>query len=310
MKDNDIHIVVNPTAGSGKAGKIASETEQKVKALFGCGVSMTFTKAKNDATTLTREAIIKGASLIIAIGGDGTLNEVANGFFIDGVPINPDCELGIINCGTGRGFANSLKLPKTIDEQLLLLQKPDNTKVDPGSITYKDFSGKVTHRLFINECQAGIGSEVASKVTGKKQKKFGGTLAFGITAIIQALKFKPISLNIEFDNEPEALIKLIGLVIGNGTECAGGMKLTPGAKLDDAFFDVLLMKEMNISTRLLNLSKTYNGSHINSPYFTIKKCKMLKVNSVSNCLVEADGEMLGFSPFTIEMLPAALRVKS
>jgi diacylglycerol kinase (ATP) len=310
MKTSDIHIVVNPTAGSGKAGKIASETEQKVKAIFGSGVIMTFTKEKNDATFITRDAIMKGSSLIIAIGGDGTLNEVANGFFIDGVPINPDCELGIINCGTGRGFANSLKLPKTIDQQITLIQKSGNTTVDLGSITYKDFSGKVTHRLFINECQAGIGSEVASKVYGKKQKKFGGTLAFGITAIIQALKFNPISSNIGFDNEPEQLFKLIGLVIGNGTECAGGMKLTPGAKLDDAFFDVLLMHDMNISTRLLNLSKTYSGSHIHSPYFTIKKCKKLKVTSASNCLIEADGEMLGFSPFTIEILPAALKVKS
>ena len=310
MKINNIHIVVNPTAGSGKAGKIASEIEQKVKTMFGDTVSISFTKEKNDATLLTRKALWSGASLIIAIGGDGTINEVANGFFDKGLPINPDCELGIINCGTGRGFANSLKLPKTIDEQLKVLQKPGNKIVDLGSITCTDFSGKVSKRLFINECQAGIGSEVASKVIGKKQKKYGGKLAFGITATMQALRFNSILLNIEFDDEPEQLFKLIGLVIGNGTECAGGMKLTPGAKLDDAFFDVLLMNDMNIRTRLLNLSKTYNGSHIHSPYFTIRKCKKLKVSSLSNSLLEADGEMLGFSPFTVEMLPAALKVKS
>jgi diacylglycerol kinase (ATP) len=310
MNSSKLHIVVNPTAGSGKAKKIAFEVEQKVKSAFGSEVAMTFTKEKNHATTITRQAIIKGTELIIAAGGDGTINEVTNGFFNEGISINPDCELGIINCGTGRGFANSINLPETIEKQIEVISQACSTHIDLGQITCKGFSGKTTHRLFINECQAGIGSKVASVVVGKKQKKLGGPLAFGLTATIQAIKFKPIWLNIEFDNEPVQEFKLIGLVIGNGTECAGGMKLTPGAKANDGLFDVLLMHDMNPLQRVLNLSKTYAGTHILSPYFSIKRCKKLRVTCDGDSLIEADGEMLGYTPFTVEMIPAAIKVKT
>jgi diacylglycerol kinase (ATP) len=310
MNSSKLHIVVNPTAESGKAKKIAFEVEQKVKSAFGSEVDMTFTKGKNHATTITREAIINGTHLIIAVGGDGTINEVANGFFNEGNAINPDCELGIINCGTGRGFANSINLPESIEKQVELIFQPRNTFIDLGQITYKDFSGKVVNRLFINECQAGIGSKVASVVVGQKQKKLGGPLAFGVTATIQALRFKPILLNIELDNEPVQEFKLIGLVIGNGTECAGGMKLTPGAKPNDGLFDVLLMHDMNPLQRVLNLSKTYSGTHILSRYFSVKRCKKLTVTCTNDYLIEADGEMLGYTPFTVEMIPAALKVKT
>ena len=87
-------------------------------------MNLTFTKEKNDAMVITREAIYNGASVIVVIGGDGTVNEVVNGFFIDGTPVKPFCELGIINCGTGGGYARTLNLPQPIENQIDLLLQP------------------------------------------------------------------------------------------------------------------------------------------------------------------------------------------
>jgi diacylglycerol kinase (ATP) len=309
MKTNNIHIVVNPTAGSGKAKRVAQTLLQKIRNISGSDINVSFTKEKNDATFLTRNAIFNGAKLIIAVGGDGTINEVVNGFYEDGIQLNPFCELGIINCGTGGGYARALNSPESTEQQIELLFQPMSLVLDLGRITCQDQSGKTFSRLFVNECQTGIGSKFAS-IVGKNSKIFGGTIAFGFAAMVQAILMQALKLEIGYDDEAFQEFCLIGLIVGNGTECAGGMKLTPDAELNDGFFDVLSIHDMSVAQRLLNLSKVYSGTHILSPHFSIKRCKKLKIRSDTKVSLEADGEMLGNSPFDIEILPAAIRVKA
>lgn len=309
MKTRYVTIVINPSAGNGKAKREAQYLLQKIKSSCDFEINIRFTKKKNDATFITREAITEGASMIIAVGGDGTINEVVNGFFLEGKPLNPLCELGIINCGTGGGFSKTLKNPHSTGQQIEQILQPGSKALDLGRITCRDYSGSEIHRLFVNECQIGIGSEVASFV-GKKSKIFGGTIAFGLAATLLAMFIKPLSLKIGFDNEPFQEYSLIGLVVGNGTECAGGMKLTPDAKLNDGFFDVLSINDMKTGQRIMNLSKVYSGTHILSPHCSIKRCKKLKIRSDLEISLESDGEVLGNSPFDIEILPSAIRVKA
>jgi diacylglycerol kinase (ATP) len=309
MKTNMIQIVVNPTAGSGRAKQVAHDLLQKIKSNSGYDINLTFSIDKNDALFITRKAISAGASMIVAVGGDGTINEVVNGFFVEGHPINPLCELGIINCGTGGGYARTLNIPESIEQQIELLFLPGSAELDLGQIRYHDNYGITVSRLFVNECQVGIGSDVAERV-GSKSKIFGGKIAFGAAATALAIIMKPLKLELGFDDEAIQVCRLIGLVVGNGTECAGGMKLTPGAKLNDGLFDVLAIHEMSVVQRLTNLSKVYSGKHILSPHFTIKRCKKLKIRSAINISLEADGEILGNSPFDIEIIPAAIKVKT
>jgi diacylglycerol kinase (ATP) len=309
METYDIKIIANPTAGNGKAKKAALYVLQKIKSITPTSVNLVFTKTKNDATRIAREAISNGTTLIVAVGGDGTINEIVNGFFTNGKQINPVCELGIINGGTGGGYARTLNIPPSLDQQIELILKQSSLNLDVGSISYIDSTNKPCNRLFVNECQVGIGSKVAS-IVSKKYKIFGGTLAFGITATIQAIVLNPLKLNISYDNENAHEQNLMGLVVGNGLDCAGGMKLTPNAKLNDGFFDVLSMHEMPVLQRLLNLPKVYSGKHILSPYFSVKRCKKLTIESNQDVSIEADGEMLGNAPFHIEIIPNAIRVKA
>ena len=309
MNTSYVSIVINPSAGNGKAKRIAQSLLQKIKSSCDFEININFTTGKNDATLITRKAIMDGASMIIAVGGDGTINEVVNGFFLEGEPLNPLCELGIINCGTGGGIARTLNNPHSTVQQIEQLLKHGSIALDLGHILCKDYSGTTVSRLFVNECQIGIGSKVAA-IVGKKFKFFGGTIAFGCVATFLAMFMKPLNLSIEFDNEDFQEFRLIGLVIGNGTECAGGMKLTPDAKLNDGFFDVLSINDMKTGQRILNLSKVYSGTHILSPHCSVKRCKKLKVRSASDVSLESDGEIFGNSPFDIEILPTAIMVKA
>jgi diacylglycerol kinase (ATP) len=308
MKTNYVDIIINPAAGNRKALRLAQTLLQKIKSRSDFEIHISVTKEKDEATFITRRAILEGALMIIALGGDGTINEVVNGFFSQGKPINYECELGIINCGTGGGLARALNLPRRADQQIEQLLSPVNRALDLGQISYKESSGMMQKRLFVNECQVGIGCKVAS-VAGKKSKIFGERIAFGFSAALVALSMKPLKLSIAFDNDPMQNVDLMGLVIGNGAECAGGMKLTPDAKLSDGFFDVLTIKNMNVIDRMLNLSKVYSGKHILSPYFSVKRCKKLQIRSDNNVFLEGDGEILGKSPFDIEIFPSAIKVK-
>jgi diacylglycerol kinase (ATP) len=309
MKTGNIQIVINPTAGSGKANRVAYTLLQKIKPATSSDIQLCYTGKKGDATAITRRAVSEGASMIIAVGGDGTINEVVNGFFLGKKPINPLCELGIINCGTGGGFAKTLNNPGSVQEQIELLFRSESALLDLGCISYKNNDGTTVSRLFVNECQIGIGSEVAARV-GKKSKVFGGKIAFGVVATILALHIKPVKVKIGFDDNPADEFSLIGLVVGNGTECAGGMKLTPDAKLNDGYFDVLFMNEMNVFQRILNLSKVYSGKHILSKHFPVRRCKKLIITSGGNLLLEGDGEIIGNPPFEIELIPSSIRLKS
>jgi YegS/Rv2252/BmrU family lipid kinase len=309
VKTSNIQFVVNPVAGSGKAKLVASSILDRIGNKTGSNINVTYTKGKNDATLVTREAIINHAGLIVAVGGDGTINEVVNGFFNDEKQIDPSCELGIINCGTGMGYAGTLNIPRSLDSQIELLLSSSSVDLDLGNITCHDQTGNLISRLFVNECQTGIGSRVTSFV-GKKSKMLGGTIAFGFAATIQALIMNSVKLEIAFENEPYQQFLLIGLVVGNGKECAGGMKLTPGAEMDDGFFDVLLIHEMSRIKRLINLPQVYSGTHIQSPGFSVKRCKNLKISSNSKMSLEADGEIIGFAPFEVNILPSAIKVKA
>ena len=309
MSEKTVHTIVNPIAGGGRTGRLTPKIMAEMERRFGTNFIMHTTRLPLEATNITRKSIMAGAKLIIVVGGDGTVQEAVNGFFRDRKLINPECELGILNYGTGKGLLQTLNLPSSLEEKLDLIASSPGNPIDIGCITYYDEKGRKYERLFINECQVGIGGDVVTEVS-MKHKYFGGTLAFGSVAIKQALFYKALNLTVEFDDKEVISRDLIGVVAGNGAFCAGGMRLTPDARPDDGQFDVLLIHDMNIFRRIWNFTKIYSGRHIKSEYFTLRRSKWLTIDSTEPVLIEADGELLGTVPCEISLLPAVLKVKS
>ncbi len=308
MADNFIQLVVNPIAGSGKARKAFPSILHKFRELTDSEIRVAYTTGAGDAIVLTRDAIVNGALMVVSVGGDGTINEVINGFFNNKIPINPFCELGVIDCGTGGGFASTVNLPESIDQQIELILKSSAIPIDLGCVDFIDTSNKPTFRFFIGECQTGIGSLVVSKI-GSKLKAVAGKYAFFYVSTVEALTLKPSRLRVKYDDNIEEEHRLLGLVVGNGIVCGGGMRLTPNAKLNDGLFDVLLIHNMGLVQRLMNLSKVYSGKHILSRHFSTKRCKKITIQSDSPVSLEADGELLGYSPFAMKIFPQVIKVK-
>jgi diacylglycerol kinase (ATP) len=308
MRQRKVHFIVNPVAGGGRTRKLFTTLLPEIRKIFGSHYQIHMTKHPGEATQYTKEILGYRAELIIAVGGDGTVQEVVNGFFVGKNPVSEICELGIINTGTGRGLIKTLNLPASPTEQLRKVAGLPGRYVDTGFITCRDGCGETRSRIFINECQAGIGGKVVHRVS-MTHKFLGGTLAFGSVAATQAIRYKARDFKVLIEDKEPGFSRLIGVVVANGAHCAGGMQLTPGAKPNDGILDVLLIHDMSPFCRLWNFSRIYSGKHIQSQHFTYQYCRSIRVDAEEPAFVEADGELLGTVPLKIEVLPARIRIR-
>jgi diacylglycerol kinase family enzyme len=175
MNGQKIHIVFNPASAGGKTGRKREKILSELKYHLGSTFGFSETAESKDATTITRKAITKGCDTVIAVGGDGTVNQVLNGFYNNGISINSDIKLGIISCGTGQGFSQSLGLPTDLSSQIKVIRENHIKSVDIGKITFEDNNSP---KYFLNEFQLGIGGDL-SKDISPRTKKVLGKFAFG-----------------------------------------------------------------------------------------------------------------------------------
>lgn len=303
------HIILNPASAAGKTGRRQAEILAHFERNVGGPYTLCVTRKPGEATDSAKQALINGARLIIAVGGDGTIQEVVNGFFLEARLINPRASLGIVNAGTGHGFAQSLGLPGDLERQMRVIAGRTCRTIDVGRAWFTNGGAKPAERYFINECQAGIGGEVVRRV-GAKSKRFGGALAFGLTSAVVALNAPSRTVTVQVDDEPARTYKLIGVVMANGSRMAGGMNLTPGAELSDGLLDILFIHEQSRFERLRNFPKIYSGKHIDLAPFSYRRGRRISLSSAEKVPFEADGELWGTVPCRVEIMAGVLRVKS
>lgn len=306
MTDASIHIIINPVSAGGRTARRLDEILDAVKIEFGHNWTLDFTRAPGDATTLTLRALRRRCKLIIAVGGDGTIQEVVNGFVSNDRLVNPVAELAVVSSGTGQGFAQSLGLTRSIAEQVAVAAHGERRFVDVGRINYGNGSGSV--RYFVNECQLGIGGAVVQTVQ-QNYKRFGGKIAFGAATVQTVFHHPNQSMNLRLDGERIVSGRYTGVVIANGAFTGGGMNLAPGAIMDDGRLDVVIMNNLSILQRLLSFPKIYNGSHVRSKRFECLAATRVAIESEEEVLIEADGELLGTTPCEVEIIPKILPVR-
>jgi diacylglycerol kinase (ATP) len=300
-------LIINPSSSAGRTGKLQSKIITLLKERANGNLFWLTTKASREATTLARRAIENGVNLIVAVGGDGTVNEIVNGFFENDKMIRPASRLGIIASGTGVGLASSLNLPQQIEEQISTILDGNIRSIDVCRLTYIDFDKAVRTRYFVNECQIGIGATVVSRVQ-PRHKIFGGSVAFAWGSLKSIVGAKSYRLIVNIDNNEEKQFHLHGMTIGNGSFMGGSMNLTPKARLDDGLFDVLFIHHQSLCNRLYGFSKIYSGNHIGLPHVGYQQCKMITIESPDRVLVATDGELLGTLPCKIEIIPNILHI--
>jgi len=300
-------LVVNPQSANGALGRQWDELSRSI------GRELAFedvqTSAPGDATRLTREALEQGAERVVAIGGDGTISEVVNGFFDNGEPINPEAALGVLPYGTGGDFRKSAHIPKDVTRAARVLARGKTRKIDAGLLEHLDRDGTPVSRVFINIASFGI-SGMVDRYVNETSKRFGGMLSFAVATVRAAARYKNQRVRVVYDDEEDAAEELTinTLAVANGRYFGGGMHIAPRAELDDGWFDVVSIGDFGLGDFLVNGRHIYAGSHIGMDGVGHRRAKKVYAEPVGidDVELDVDGETPGILPATFTILPGAL----
>lgn len=300
---------MNPLSAGGKTGKKIHTFKSRLEKKFEF-YTVAETSAPGHATELAREAISLGYTHIYTVGGDGTFNEVVNGYLLNDKPINPDVILSILPAGTGGDFRRNFGLVTDIEKALKQIESNPIQLLDAGKCTFNDATGALQVRYFDNVASIGVSDAVAQKVNNSKHlKKLGGTLAFLIAGISSILSYDRKEISLMVDDIDIGNIDINLLAISNGKYFGGGMKIAPHAVLDDGLFDVILLADFNPVEMLMNNGKVYYGGHVKHDKVKQIRAKRVRITSKEKMRIELDGETPGFLPATFEILPKVIRFK-
>lgn len=330
---NETIFILNPNSQGGNTGKNWIETYNKVKHFLPKYHRIIFTKKANDGTLTTRKLLKKGYKNIVAVGGDGTINEVANGFFnlkpknmqSDDYSkirsesklesINPKGVMYVVPSGSRNVLARSLELEHQGDESLIRIKHMKRRKIDAiaGIITDKDTPSLSHSRIVTNAAEIGVGAEIidrSKKVRGKIKNRFVSTLA-SIFATVPV--YKSNECDVIVDGHKKFSVNMTMAVVSNGRFLGGGFKAAPRAKFSDGLLDIVIMKDsgsFKVVDKLIELKGTssykFEGDII---YYQSPEVAFFPKES-NNVTVSVDGEPVGMLPAIFKNYHNALTIKS
>ncbi len=300
-------LVVNPQSGSGRTGKNFDHIAQTVRAAVG-GFEHAFTSKPLDATDITRRALRDGFDVIVAVGGDGTVNEVVNGFFDAERPIRPGAALALIPRGTGGDFRRTFGWTVDLEEAASRLKSDAVRPLDAGLVRFVGPDGKPAVRYFANIASFGASGQVDS-VVNKSTKLLGGKLSFTLGSVRALWSYRDQKVRVRFDDRPPEEMPVTTLAVANGQYFGGGMWVAPRARPDDGIFDITIWTGYGLKDFALKGKSIYDGSHVKWPGTRTLTARKVAAESEEAVLLDIDGEQPGRLPATFEILPAALKLK-
>lgn len=308
-------VVVNPRSGGGRTKSEWPKIEQSLASAFP-QMEAVFTRTRGDATKLVRAAVREGHSEIIAVGGDGTINEAVNGMFDEHGPISPDAVFGFVTSGTGGDFRKTFGIEAGVDAAVARLKKSTPHRVDVGRLSCISRTGEPVVRYFINIASFGMSGLIVDSVNRARiAKLFGGKFTFAFHSLMGMLRYRDRAVRIRVDGSFDEIASISTVAVANGQYFGGGMKVAPNAKPDDGWFDVIIMGGGSKSKAAADLKLIYTGEHLNNP--SVRALRGEKVVAVPVAetrgrpvLIEVDGENAGRLPATFEILPKALYLRA
>ncbi len=336
----DTLLVVNPSSSGGLTGKGWEDLFIKIKEDFGeTPLEVVFTEKAGDGTTLTREFLEKGFRKVVAIGGDGTINEVVNGFFFIKDeeypsnknwnnqnnntskipkasilnPINIKAIMGLIPSGTRNVLAKSLDFPEEVMECCHNFIRGKTQEIDVISATVtdaKDHSKTIT-KVFLNAAEIGFGAEIIDR-SKKLRSKINSRIMSTIASIATSLPAYESNLCevIVDDGRERVLTKMTMGIVANGKFLGGGFMAAPQASVSDGLLDIVILKDSGSFKMLDNLVNMKTGSYAGENDIFYMQARKVSLNSKeSDITVTIDGEPIGILPATFQILENALTVK-
>lgn len=262
------------------------------------------THSAADAFDFSVKAVAEKYDLIIAAGGDGTINQVVNGMLKSNMSAERLPLLSILPAGSGNDFARTVSISLQPQELKKRLTNLTSKLIDIGSVTFQKDNTQ-SHSHFINVASAGMGPEVLNKMTSGK-KSFGSAVAYYAAILATFFSYRCMQVTIQTP-EWKWNNKLRTLAVGNGKFFGHGLCIAPEAKPDDGIFSAFVCGSVSVLDFIRYTATLKNSKKINHPKIEYKKAEKLELTAESPCRIEADGELLGFLPARIEVLPGRIK---
>ncbi|MFN7975625.1 MAG: diacylglycerol kinase family protein [Acidobacteriota bacterium] len=302
-------VIYNPRARHGQLGRRMARLRPEIAAGLAAGYETAFleTAGPGNGTELVRRALNEGADLVVAIGGDGTTNEVVNGFF-DGDRLRRDVPFGLLNIGTGGDTRRTLRLPSEIPAFCAMILAGKTRRIDVGFAELLGFDRRPMTRAFLNIADLGVGASVVARVN-RGSKSLGGFLSFLGHTLIALWQYQPFPARIRLDEGEAEELSLVIMAIANCRYFGGGMKIAPDADPSDGLLDVVIVHDMPKARLFANLHRIYAGTHVGVPGVKVARARTVAASAVTGEMpLNLDGEQPGMLPATFRVAPGALAV--
>jgi YegS/Rv2252/BmrU family lipid kinase len=305
-------IIVNPRSGGGRAGRTFAEVRAVLERRLGA-LEVAFTASPGHAIGLARDAVQAGTRLVVAVGGDGTLHEVANGV-LDAH--EPAATVGYVGQGTGGDFRKTLGIEHRLDAYVDAIASGRLRKVDAGRLTYRGPGGQTRKRWFINILSAGMGGLV-DRYVSETTKALGGKAAYfwASTKALVACERGRLRCEVILDGATTTRkLETFMVAICNGRYFGSGMHVAPMAEPDDGRFEVVSMDAPGKVAFATFSRRIYDGSHLSSPGVQHFGCDRITIDLENErardvFLLDVDGEPLGGLPLEVELVRGALTLR-
>ena len=290
MTRERVIAIVNPAAGKGAGARVALHLAAELAAA-GLSADVVSTPAPGEAARLASAAVEDGYDRVIAVGGDGTANEIANGL------LGSDVVLALYPIGSGNDFARALGYPRSRKQLLPFLAQGRTRRIDVG---------EVNGRVFLNAAGVGIDGHVAERVVASA-RVVGPTLGYFVGALVSIATYRPREMRVSIDGQVRQGKHLV-VVAANGTHFGSGMHVAPDAKLDDGLLDIVVGGDLGRWASVVALAKLYRGTHVDGRTILAFRSSSLDVELDEPLPMQADGEASRAAALRVRVRPRALTV--
>jgi YegS/Rv2252/BmrU family lipid kinase len=294
-------LVVNPRSAKRATGRNWSRLETLLRDVLP-PFDVALTGRAGEATALAAGAA-KDYETVVAVGGDGTINEVANGILDSG----SDTTLGILPRGTGSDLVRTLGIPHRWESAALVLATGRRRRIDVGRAHFVDPAGQRRSRWFINAAEVGFGA-VVSEAVNRPSRWIPGPAAFMWAIVTTMFRHHPADVSVTTDGSDAWTVLLSNAWIANGRYSGGGILSAPRAAIDDGLLDIVVVEHANPLVRVSGLPKLRSGKFIEMRQVAYRQAAEATFDSKTPQPVEVDGDVVGTTPASFEVVPQRLTV--
>lgn len=295
-------FLVNPASANGSTGRRWPQIAHAA-AVAGLEGDALFSERPGHLGELARGAALAGADLLVIVGGDGSVNEVANGL----VGLAQAPELAVVPRGTGWDFVRTFGIPRDVEQAVAVALRGAVRTIDLGRVTYRAWDGHQAEAVFANVASAGMSGAVAQRAN-EATKALGGKASYLWATFAVFAGWSAVETRVSVDGVTRAG-RMFDVVVANGKYFGGGMKMCPQAEPDDGLLDVVTIGDVTKRDLVLTMPKIYRGTHLPHPKAEALRGRVVTIETDEPVPVELDGEQPGTTPARFEALPGALRLR-